>query len=192
MVDARIVQTMRSLHEAIIALASTAPVSSIAVADVTRAAGINRATFYSHATSPGSLLTDVLTPELDAIREADIAARDAGTATPAEVTRRSMERVVDHVVKHREIYRLALPDPLDASTHRMLARHFEESLRVHFDFSVPGELPEGLSKALAASFVAHGLVGVIETWLTGARLGRKTLVENIMLLLPTWCDAQPA
>ncbi|BDZ51678.1 hypothetical protein GCM10025867_39190 [Frondihabitans sucicola] len=188
MVDARIVQTTKALHTAIVELASTSPVSSITVADVTRAAGINRATFYSHATSPGALLTDVLTPELDSIRADDFAARDAGAASPAEVTRKGMERVVDHIVKYRDIYRLALPDPLDASTHRVLARHFEESSRTHFELYATSDLPEGLSKPLAAGFVAHGLVGVIENWLTGKRASRKTLVDNILLLLPAWWD----
>jgi AcrR family transcriptional regulator len=188
MVDARIVQTTKSLHAAIVELASTTPVSSITVADVTRAAGINRATFYSHATSPGALLTDVLTPELDAIRAADLAARDAGAGTPSEITRRGMERVVDHIVKYREIYRLALPDPLDASTHRVLSRHFEESSMLHIQYHSSGDLPEGLSNTLAAGLVAHGLTGVIENWLTGKRSSRKSLVDNIVLLLPVWWD----
>lgn len=188
MVDARIVQTTKALHAAIIELASQAPVSSITVADVTRAAGINRATFYSHATSPGSLLAGVLTPELDEIRHDDIEARDAGVDAPSAVTRKGMERVVDHIVNYRDVYRLALPDPLDASTHRALARHFEISLLGHFERYASTDLPEGLSKPLAAGFVAHGLVGAIEIWLTGARSSRKALVDNIMLLLPTWWD----
>jgi AcrR family transcriptional regulator len=188
MVDARIVQTTKALHTAIVELASTTPVSSITVADVTRAAGINRATFYSHATSPGSLLTDVLTPELDAIRASDFEAREAGATAPGDITRKGMERVVDHIVKYRDVYRLALPDPLDASTHRALSAHFEESSRVHFEYYPAGDLPDGLSKPLAAGFVAHGLVGVIENWLTGKRASRKTLVDNILLLLPTWWD----
>lgn len=188
MVDARIVQTTKSLHTAIVELASTTPVSSITVADVTRAAGINRATFYSHATSPGSLLTDVLTPELDAIRAADFDARDSSVTPASEITRKGMERVVDHVVKYRDIYRLALPDPLDASTHRALARHFEESSLTHLELHAKSHLPDGFSKSLAAGFVAHGLVGAIENWLTGKRSSRKALVDNIMLLLPTWWD----
>ncbi|MCU1529735.1 MAG: hypothetical protein JWP75_3498 [Frondihabitans sp.] len=188
MVDARIVQTTKALHAAIIELASNAPVSSITVADVTRAAGINRATFYSHATSPGSLLADVLRPELDAIRQDDFDAREAGTSDPSAVTRKGMERVVDHIVKYRDIYRLALPDPLDASTHRALARHFEVSCLRHFEGYASGDLPEGLSKPLAAGFVGHGLVGVIENWLTGTRSSRKRLLDNIMLLLPGWWD----
>lgn len=188
MVDARIVQTTKSLHAAIVELASAAPVSTITVADVTRAAGINRATFYSHATSPGGLLTDVLTPELDAIRAADLALRETATGGAVEITRKGMERVVDHVVKYRDIYRLALPDPLDASTHRVLANHFEVSSLLHFENRISDTLPEGLAPALAAGFIAHGLVGVIENWLTGKRTSRKVLVDNIMLLVPEWWD----
>ncbi|ROQ36756.1 TetR family transcriptional regulator [Frondihabitans sp. PhB188] len=188
MVDARIVQTTKSLHAAIIELASAAPVSTITVADVTRAAGINRATFYSHATSPGGLLADVLTPELDAIRESDLALREVGGHSPEEISRKGMERVVDHVVKYRDIYRLALPDNLDASTHRVLARHFEVSSLLHFENRISDSLPEAISPPLAAGFIAHGLVGVIENWLTGKRTSRKVLVDNIILLLPEWWD----
>lgn len=189
MVDARIVQTTKALHSAITDLASSTPVSSITVADVTRAAGINRATFYSHATSPGALLVDVLTPELDAIRADDLALRQAGALDDSAITRKGMERVVDHVVKYREIYRLALPDALDASTHRVLAHHFEVSSLTHLERSrARADRPAELSEPLAAGFVAHGLVGVIETWLTGKRTSRKTLVDNIMLMFPTWWD----
>jgi AcrR family transcriptional regulator len=185
MVDARIVQTTKALHTAIVELASTTPVSSITVADVTRAAGINRATFYSHATSPGGLLVDVLTPELDAIRAADTELREQGSLDTEAITRKGMERVVDHLVTYRDIYRLALPDALDASTHRVLAHHFEGSVLGILEHRTT-DLPEGLSVPLAAGYISHGLVGVIESWLVGKRTSRKVLVDNMMLLFPSW------
>ncbi|OII26477.1 TetR/AcrR family transcriptional regulator [Frigoribacterium sp. MCBA15_019] len=186
MVDARIVQTTKALHTAIVELASTRAVSSISVADVTRAAGINRATFYSHATSPGSLLTAVLTPELDAIRDEDHALRLEGRADGSDATRRAMEKVVDHVVRYREIYRLALPDPLDASIHQALARHFEESSVQHLGTLPAGSLPEGLAVHIAAGHLAHGLVGAVEAWLGGKRTSRRALLDTMNLMLPTW------
>jgi AcrR family transcriptional regulator len=187
MVDARIVQTTKALHGAIVELASQKPVSSITVADVTRAAGINRATFYSHATSPGGLLTDVITPELDAIRADDSAARAAAPGTNgAEITRRGVEKVVDHVVRYREMYRHALPDPLDASIHQALAGHFETSALQHVERLPEGTLPEGLSVHIAAGFFAHALVGAIEAWLGGKRTSRKTLLDTITAMVPSW------
>lgn len=191
MVDARILHTTAALREAILRLAAERPVSGITVADVTRAAGINRATFYSHAVSPGSLLADVLTPELDRIREDDAAARRAATDRGAEadeltaITRRGINAVVEHVVSHREIYGKALPDPDDGSLHRLLAEHFTVSSVQHIRSLAAAHPPELLDD-VAAGFVAQGFVGAIEAWLAGPRRSRKALVDTIVLSFPSW------
>jgi len=191
MVDARILHTTAALREAILRLAADRPVSEITVADVTRAAGINRATFYSHAVSPGSLLADVLTPELDRIREDDADARrtaadrGAGADELAAITRRGINAVVEHVVTHRDIYSKALPDPNDASLHRLLVEHFTVSSAQHIR-SLTGEHRPELLDDVAAGFVAQGFVGAIEAWLAGARRSRKALVDTIVLSFPSW------
>ncbi|AOX66691.1 MULTISPECIES: TetR/AcrR family transcriptional regulator [unclassified Curtobacterium] len=191
MVDARILHTTAALREAILRLAADRPVSEITVADVTRAAGINRATFYSHAVSPGSLLADVLTPELDRIREDDAEvrraafARGAGVDEFATITRRGINAVVEHVVAHREIYGKALPDPNDASLHRLLVEHFTVSSEQHIRTLEREHRPELLDD-VAAGFVAQGFVGAIEAWLAGPRRSRKALVDTIVLSFPSW------
>ncbi|ROP64212.1 TetR/AcrR family transcriptional regulator [Curtobacterium sp. PhB115] len=191
MVDARILHTTAALREAILRLAADRPVSQITVADVTRAAGINRATFYSHAVSPGSLLADVLTPELDRIRDDDAddrraaAARGADAAELATITRRGINAVVEHVTAHREIYAKALPDPEDASLHRLLVSHFTESSALHIRELDADRRPELLDD-VAAGFVAQGFVGAIEAWLAGPRRSRKALVETITRSFPAW------
>jgi len=193
MVDARILHTTAALREAILRLAADRPVSEITVADVTRAAGINRATFYSHAVSPGSLLADVLTPELDRIREDDADARraaadrgaGAGAGELAAITRRGINAVVEHVVAHRDIYSKALPDPNDASLHRLLVEHFTVSSAQHIH-SLDGEHRPELLDDVAAGFVAQGFVGAIEAWLAGSRRSRKALVDTIVLSFPSW------
>jgi AcrR family transcriptional regulator len=186
MVDARIVQTTRSLHAAIIDLASSRPVSTITVADVTRAAGINRATFYSHATSPGSLLAAVLTPELDAIRQEDAERRAEPEVDPEAVTRWAVEKVVDHVVRYRDVYRLALPDRLDASIHQTLAEHFATTSLTHIEALPAGTAPDGIAPHIASGFFAHALVGAIEAWLGGRRTSRRTLLDTITSMIPAW------
>ncbi|MCC8909363.1 TetR/AcrR family transcriptional regulator [Curtobacterium sp. GD1] len=191
MVDARILHTTAALREAILRLAADRPVSEITVADVTRAAGINRATFYSHAVSPGSLLADVLTPDLDRIREDDAEvrraafARGAGVDEFATITRRGINAVVEHVVAHREIYGKALPDPNDASLHRLLVEHFTVSSEQHIRTLEREHRPELLDD-VAAGFVAQGFVGAIEAWLAGPRRSRKALVDTIVLSFPSW------
>jgi AcrR family transcriptional regulator len=188
MVDARILHTTAALREAILRLASAQPVSSITVADVTRAAGINRATFYSHAVSPGSLLADVLTPELDRIREDDARAREVPGTDLDAATRKGINAVVDHIQTHRDIYRQALPDPNDGSLHRLLVEHFTVSSLEHIARMPAGTKPAELIDDAAAGFVAQGFVGAIEAWLAGPRRSRKALVETIVLSFPTWWD----
>ncbi|WP_186317697.1 TetR/AcrR family transcriptional regulator [Curtobacterium sp. 9128] len=191
MVDARILHTTAALRDAILRLAADRPVSRITVADVTRAAGINRATFYSHAVSPGSLLADVLTPELDRIRDDDAEARrtaaerGAGRDEFTAITRRGINAVVEHVVLHRDIYSRALPDPEDASLHRLLVEHFTVSSAQHIRDLDPDTRPE-LVDDVAAGFVAQGFVGAIEAWLAGPRRSRKALVDTITLSFPAW------
>lgn len=185
MVDARILHTTAALRGAILGLAADRPVSAITVADVTRAAGINRATFYSHAVSPGSLLADVLTPELDSIRDEDAALREVPGADPSTITRRGISAVVEHIVAHREIYRWALPDPNDASLHRLLAEHFRVSCVAHIAGMAPEDRPEVLHD-VAAGFVAQGFVGAITVWVAGPRRSRKALVDTITASLPAW------
>ncbi|MBT2502931.1 TetR/AcrR family transcriptional regulator [Curtobacterium sp. ISL-83] len=193
MVDARILHTTAALRDAILRLAADRPVSAVTVADVTRAAGINRATFYSHAVSPGSLLADVLTPELDRIREDDAdarriaAARGADSAELAAITRHGITAVVEHVVAHREIYVRALPDPHDACLHRMLVEHFTVSSALHIQELPVDQRPEVLDD-VAAGFVAQGFVGAIEAWLAGPRRSRKALVDTITRSFPAWWD----
>ncbi|MFJ7289605.1 TetR/AcrR family transcriptional regulator [Curtobacterium sp. NPDC098951] len=191
MVDARILHTTAALREAILRLAADRPVSEITVADVTRAAGINRATFYSHAVSPGSLLADVLTPELDRIRQDDADARRVAANRGADldelamITRRGINAVVEHVVAHRDIYGKALPDPNDASLHRLLVEHFTVSSEQHIRSLDDEHRPELLDD-VAAGFVAQGFVGAIEAWLAGPRRSRKALVDTIVLSFPSW------
>jgi AcrR family transcriptional regulator len=187
MVDARILHTTAALREAILRLAADRPVSTVTVADVTRAAGINRATFYSHAVSPGSLLADVLTPELDRIREDDRTAHLEPDVDHVAVTRKGINAVLDHVVAHRDIYRLGLPDAHDASLHRLLVDHFTVSSVEHIA-ELPADRRPDILDDVAAGFVAQGFVGAIEAWLAGPRRSRRALVDTITLSFPSWWD----
>lgn len=84
------------------------------------------------------------------------------------------------------MYRLALPDALDASIHQALAGHFETSSLQHIERLPEGSLPEGLSVHIAAGWFAHALVGAIEAWLRGKRTSRKALLDTMAAMTPSW------
>lgn len=185
MVDSRILQTQTALSRAILELASERPVSQIPVSEVARRAGINRATFYNHYLSPGSLLAAVVGRELDRVREADHALRSRPGAPREEATRQSVEAVVRIVQENRRVFELALLDPQDASLHRALAAHFEESCREHLArYSLESDPVPDID--IVARFVAEGIVGGIDAWLAKPDVEPTRLTDAIMSSMPRW------
>jgi len=193
-VDARQVRTSAKLAEVILRLASERLSSELTVSEITAAAGINRSTFYQHATSPTELLQNVLRGELDRIRLqfldpekqplADTAIRDTTIA------------VLHHIDDRAALYSLGLGlDSASASLHPLLSRHFEESivaLMQHHNLRVPGvsdaERPSAafVSDA-AARYIADGTVGAIDAWLrTPAPRSVEEFMTAYRLLLPSW------
>ena len=188
MVDARILNTAAALNAAVISLAAETPISRISVADVTRAAEINRATFYSHHTSPSALLAQVLTRDLEQIRVTDNEQRALGAREPSDITRQSVVNSVRHVNRFREIYRLALTDASDGTTHHVLSAQFYGSCLTHLRDSVPAERIPG-DIELVAAYVANGIVGTIEAAVASDSWDEDGLTELLMAMLPPWWDA---
>ncbi|MFC8733716.1 TetR/AcrR family transcriptional regulator [Luteimicrobium sp. NPDC057192] len=118
--DRRTVRTRAALRAAILELAAQQDVSELSVVEVARRAGINRVTFYDHATSPAALLVAVLADELDQIRaallEPDVAGggEPAATPDPLELVDRVARAVAAHVERHATIYERALVHERDA------------------------------------------------------------------------------
>jgi len=184
MADARSERTLASLTDAILELAAEHPLSSITVSQLTIRAGINRATFYDHFRTPGELLEHVLNPDLDRMRERDNQLRAEGTLSTQEMFRIGLVGVTEHVHRFLPIYRLALPDPRDNVTHHILVSHFDESIRALLARRPPEQA--ALNPAVAARFMAHGLVGAIEAWLDDDALTPDVLVESVLLCAPAW------
>ncbi|MFJ4109323.1 TetR/AcrR family transcriptional regulator [Oerskovia enterophila] len=166
--DPRIERTTAALRTAVLELATEHDIDDVTVSQVAARAGINRATFYDHASSPADLLTGILRTELDAIRDELFAAVGvtpdggaaqeggpgpgaprAGTETStATATPPDPRRVVDsitrsvagHVDAHADIYERARDGGLSAPLFRLLAEHFTETLRA-FLVSHPHLMP---------------------------------------------------
>jgi len=185
MVDARVLQTQAALTEAILELAAAKPVAQISVAEVARRAKINRATFYDHFTSPGELLASVATVELDAVRDLDHELRERGELSPTEITRSAVHSVVVMVDSHRAAFALALLDARDASLHRRLAAHLQQSCQYHVTTYVKDPVVRG-KEAVVARFVAEGIIGGIESWLDTPSMSIDEATDSIMVAMPSW------
>jgi AcrR family transcriptional regulator len=122
--DPRIARTGRACAQAIVALASQRPVSQITVADLANRAGVTRATFYHHYSSPLELLIQVLYADLERGHRREAARRDEGRYSPEQMLRLATADVADHVERFMAVYRHALHDPADDGVYEALVRHF--------------------------------------------------------------------
>ncbi|MCU1481248.1 MAG: hypothetical protein JWQ19_2034 [Subtercola sp.] len=210
--DARQRRSREKLRVALFELASKQPASELTVSQLAALAGVNRSTFYEHASSPQVLLEDLLRAELDAARQqylTDIAPGDEGRAITA-VTR----AVLLHIDEHAAIYRFGLSEQSgESSLHALLSAHFEASIRmlvetgaVSIHDSTAGQsgaaastvagttigatLPNPSLAEYAARYISSGTVGVITVWLNGPEpRDIDAVLHAYGQLLPGWWPA---
>jgi AcrR family transcriptional regulator len=86
-IDPRIIRTVQAFRRAIVELASKRPVSQITVAELAERAGVTRATFYNHFSSPVELLIQVLLADLEPAHRVEEERRAEGCYSPAQMLR---------------------------------------------------------------------------------------------------------
>lgn len=189
--DARAQRTVAAMHQAILELAETEQVQDLSVAQVAKAAGLNRVTFYNHASSPTALLTAALSLELDMIR-----AQYLQSALPLYSPEGGIVGAVGaHIVVRHAIYCRNLPPNGHGFLADFLTDHFAESARMLLAAhpplhpSVPGQstLPGSVTERATAQFIAHGAVGAIAAWVHGpVPLIPEQIASLIQNLMPPW------
>ncbi|MBM9510654.1 TetR/AcrR family transcriptional regulator [Actinacidiphila acididurans] len=187
--DARIEATRQRLREAIFELAAEKDVSAISVAELSRAAGIDRSTFYGHADSPAGLLAVLLAEDLEPLRVAVEETLESAPGTLAAVGEQLNARLVDHVERHAAIYadrgdggriNFALYSVLSGYTRTAL-----ESVFGHLAEAGAPVPPSADDRRYLAAFVAHGIVGAITTWLAEPEPRDRTRLERVLGLVYT-------
>ena len=185
--DARQEKTLARLSAAVLALAAERPITEATVSGLASAAGVHRSTVYEYAASPAALLQRVLRAELDELRVAylvDVAPDDAAAAISG-VTR----AVLRHVDEHDAVYRRGLgPDGAEAGLHAMLSEHFQGSIELLLDqHSVSVPAADELERRAIERYLADGIIGAIEVWLTRRRpRDVEALLALLERLTPPW------
>lgn len=166
------------------------PLDRITVGQVAEEAGVNRSTFYQHATSVPDLLRSVLTEELDTIRDRHLSdveyehINEAVTATTIDV--------MNHAISHRHLYRETLGRDGDAALHSVLSNHFRGTIEMliaerMIDPQAEVQASDApLFTAMTAHFVAHGAVGAIEAWLASDEQDVEQFMVLYGKLVPSW------
>ncbi|MFE7030375.1 TetR/AcrR family transcriptional regulator [Streptomyces sp. NPDC057621] len=194
--DVRARRTRARLHEAVVRLAAERPVEDIAVADLVRAARVNRTTFYKHATSPAQVLEQVLYADLDRVRAEWIADATAARLPVTMVWERASHALLDHLEHYEAVYAAGLVGRRSAILHHLLVDHFAASVRTLLDGSptlLPGgDGPSSWRMEAHSLFLAHGETGLVEAWLSlPVPRDRRLFVSAASGALPSWLIHEP-
>jgi AcrR family transcriptional regulator len=184
-IDPRITRTRRACEQAIVALASKRPISQITVAELAHRAGVTRATFYNHYSSPLELLIQVLLTDLEHAHRLEEERRAQGGHTAAQMLRLSIADVADHIERFQAVYRHAVHDPADGAVYETLVRHFTEYAVAFLARCTHPDLPD-TNHQVIAQFVAHGFAGAIKAWLRDKSVTNDDLVDAAVACAPVW------
>lgn len=184
-IDPRIVRTVQACELAIVELASERPISQVTIADLADRAGLTRATFYNHYSSPLQLLIAVLLSDLERVHRVEDERRAQGGSTAAELLRLSISDVADHIERFKSVYVLSVHDPADGGVYEALVRHFTEYAVAFIAQSSHPGLPDA-NRDVLAQFLAHGFAGAIKAWLSDPSVTKADLVEASVACAPAW------
>lgn len=191
--DPRFLRSAEALTRAVLEMAKERPVESITVTEIAKAAGVTRATFYNHATSPQMLLTSALRTELDHIRDDFLALVRAHPERAREIWADSGHTLLDHIERHHDVYRTGLAVSGSESGSvlaTLLSGHIEATLHIYLSLlgaPVPSAGEEVARLAMRAAFVSHGMVGAYHAWLTAETpVSRDEAVAVIFESTPAW------
>jgi len=186
--DPREERTVQRLTEAVLSLAGEQDITRTSVAELTRKAGINRSTFYAFATSPVELLANVLNAELDVARRSTAGEISESGRLTRDIMRHTLDKIVDHVEQHSNIYARPYGSSSRFAVRVVLAEHVEQSvLQVLRDGFIDPPINDPAFGTMFASFLAHGIAGVVETWMQSPTPRvRATLIGAIEQMYPPW------
>jgi AcrR family transcriptional regulator len=186
--DPRALRTRQKLVAAFHAAVADADPAAMSVASLTRAAGVNRTSFYSHFASPEDLAIHALSDLLDVVRDADIVMRAERSVPAAEASRRALRDIVWFVWERRDSYARVLGPGAAPRLKHAVAEAIAERTVASLEH-VEGR-PSGTDVQVTARFIAGGLLGAIGAWLGDAQsaMSPDDLVQALTQCLPGWLN----
>jgi AcrR family transcriptional regulator len=191
--DPRYQRVRQLLVRAVLDMAAAQPAETISVAQLTSEAGVSRASFYAHATSPAALLADALIAELRPNLDSLAQQMTDDHADYVSLWRSIYLVLLSHVQRHRAVYEIVIAHETAVSS--ALTAYFEEAaaqyvgaVKVRLDGPPPGDL----WVAMAISQQAHNMIAVIRAWIvTGMAESPEQVVDVYLTLAPPWQLARP-
>jgi AcrR family transcriptional regulator len=167
MVDRRVERTRQQLRAAVLELAEQRDLAELTVHDVTRQAGINRATFYQHFRDKDELIEDTIEALLHELFDACAPVQAGIERLEPDVVHPSAIILFEQIAKRADLYRRLIGHGGSAYfIRRLQERNAELTLVAMHHLERPGvnvEIPAAVRAHLASS----ATTGMLSYWLEG-------------------------
>jgi AcrR family transcriptional regulator len=156
-VDLRVKRTQKLILDAMIELTARKGFSTVTVRDITKYAGINRATFYRHYRDK----FDLLDQYARAVYQLPDVPRSSGKAADKGIAP-GMAGMFEHIRDHAGFFRAMLGKNGDSAFSEKIRQYIRKRMRR----SLPVELRnDETSLDLYLSYISAGSLGVLTWWL---------------------------
>lgn len=183
--DRRIQKSKDAIIEAFVGLMSEMSFEQITINEIADRANVNRGTVYLHYTDKYDLLEQCIETHLNQLFESCLPIEN-----PAELSSKdSLLSTFKYLEEHAAFYSTMLTNKgVPAFRNRLLAMALEGLERQFDNCSVD---KSGMQKEIIIQFLASGVVGLLEWWMTHAMPYPATdMVEQFMLLLNVFQQIQ--
>ena len=172
--DKRIRRTKKLLRQALTRLMQQKDFQSITVTDVVREADINRGTFYAHYRDVYDLRDKIETGMIEDFRGMIAAIRPSETVTLKLV----LSRLMDYLEENREIVTALIKVNAPDGFGKKMIGVIEECRMELLPY-------RSVEDAYAARFLATGVIGMTEKWITESQPIPKTEMVSLITKLLT-------
>jgi AcrR family transcriptional regulator len=187
--DPRVERTRNQLRTAVLELAETRDLGTLTVHDITRNAGINRATFYQHYRDKDELIEEAVDELLHELFEGCAPVLAGVDHLTHDVVHPSVIHMFEEIERRADLYRRLIGHGGSAYfIRRFLARNQELFLQAW------GKTPQGIEHIPAearARFGASATLGIFSYWLEeGTSEPPETIAAWFWRLVrPVWFDS---
>ncbi|MDQ0643897.1 TetR/AcrR family transcriptional regulator [Microbacterium murale] len=178
--DRRPAATRSRLYEAVRTLATTD--AEITVKSVAEAAGISRATFYTHFSGIDDLALHLQELTFHEISQHTSA---ASSRVDTSLMEQSQRALIAHYGTYRSLYARVFTIATPRGAESRVVEIMRTEILAHI---VEGTRPPAdLDPTIAATYIAHAAVGLIVDWVLGdVTATQDELAHHLTQLMPAW------
>ncbi|MGC0370917.1 TetR/AcrR family transcriptional regulator [Microbacterium sp. SLBN-111] len=177
--DPRVEATRAKLFDAVRELSAAG--EDISVSSVAKAAGVGRATFYTHFSGIDDLALHLQETTFHALA---LAAR-VEIAQGGDALAQSQRALIAHYGAYRPLYAATFSVAAPRGVESRVAALMREEILAHIRLLI--DLPAEVDPELAATYIAHAAMGLIASWVVGdVETEPERLAAHLTNLMPAW------